>query len=53
MAHCFIQPPARLNFRATVDEVDNVASCIRDNEVALMNRDHRIERDEREREQNE
>ena len=49
----FIQQPARLNFRATVGEVDNAALDLRSAEIQLINREDRIARQEREAEYNE
>jgi len=48
-----IQPPAKLNFRNPIGEVDNAALDLRAAEIQLINRDARIARQEREAEYNE
>ena len=49
----FIQPPATLNFRDPIVEVDNAALDLRTAEIQLINRVARIARQEREAEYNE
>jgi len=41
-----IQPRATLNFRDTIEEVDTAASDLRNSEIAAMNREARIARQE-------
>ena len=48
-----IQPPATLNFRNSIGEVDNAALDLRTAEIQLINREARIARQEREAEYNE
>ena len=48
-----IQPPAKLNFRNPIGEVDNAALDLRTAEIQLINREDRIARQEREAEYNE
>lgn len=49
----FIQPPAKLNFRNPIGEVDNAALDLRTAEIRLINREARVARQEREAEYNE
>ena len=49
----FIQPPAHLNFRNPIGEVDNAALDLRTSEIQLINREAMIARQEREAEYNE
>ena len=49
----FIQPPAHLNFRNPIGEVDNAALDLRTAEIQMINREDRIARQMREAEQNE
>ena len=46
----FVQPPAILNFRNPIGEVDNAALDLRTAEIQLINREARIAQQERERE---
>ena len=39
-----IQPLAHLNYRDPIDEVDTAGTEHRDNEVRMLNRDHREEK---------
>ena len=49
----FVQPPATLNFRNPIGEVDNAALDLRTAEIQLINREARIAMQEREAEYNE
>jgi len=48
-----IQQPATLNFRNTCGEVDTAASDIRNGDIAAMNREFRLEQEQRRREYDE
>ena len=48
-----IQPPATLNFRNPIGEVNTAASDIRNSEIAAMNREFRLEQEQRRREYDE
>ena len=48
-----IQPPTKLNFRNTYAGEDTAASDIRNGEIAAMNREFRLEQEQRKRDYNE
>ena len=48
-----IQPPAKLNFRNTCGEIDTAASDTRNADIADMNREYRLEQEQRKREYDE
>ena len=48
-----IQPPTKLNFRNPIGEVDTAASDQRNGDIAAMNREFRLEQEQRRREYNE
>ena len=48
-----IQPPAKLNYRNTIGEVDTAESDGRNADIADMNRVYRLEQEQRRREYNE